>query len=70
MRIGYVLSVRSYHRACNQFSDYCPADLDSGNVFWFPVHLEIGTGNLGYLSDYQEHFYKKLRRINNNGKHL
>lgn len=27
------LSVRSYHRACNQFSDYCPADLDSGNVF-------------------------------------
>ena len=28
------------------------------------------TGSLGYLSDYQEHFYKKLRRINNNGKHL
>lgn len=48
----------------------CPADLDSGNVFWFPVHLETGTGSLGYLSDYQEHFYKKLRRINNNGKHL
>lgn len=41
-----------------------------GNVFWFHVHLETGTGSLGYLSDYQEHFYKKLRRINNNGKHL
>lgn len=52
------------------FFDYCPADLDSGNVFWFHVHLETGTGSLGYLSDYQEHFYKKLRRINNNGKPL
>lgn len=38
--------------------------------FGFHVHLETGTGSLGYLSDYQEHFYKKLRRINNNGKHL
>lgn len=38
--------------------------------FGFLFTLETGTGSLGYLSDYQEHFYKKLRRINNNGKHL